>query len=141
MSRDTLLAKASAEIVEFHRFFVAWYNEATAADTDFSRCERVFAEGFHMIPPSGAIFGRTQTVELLRSNKAKFDGEFAISIEDIRARWQAGDAILVTYIEFQQRGTEASRRLATALFTESPSAPCGVQWQHLQETWLQMPET
>lgn len=141
MTDGTLLQKASEEIVDLHRFFVAWYNTATSGGVDFNRCQAAFGDGFHIITPTGGVFDRTQTIEMVRSNHATFDGDFEIAIEDIEARWQSGDALLVTYVEVQWRGGEHSRRLATALFTESASAPCGVEWRHLQETWLQMPGT
>ncbi|MBD9597381.1 hypothetical protein IB270_31615 [Ensifer sp. ENS05] len=139
MPSGELFAKASAEIIEFHRFFVAWYNSATASKEDFSRCEQVLGAGFHIVPPSGAIFDRAQTIELIRSNYASFHGDFAITIEDIQLRWEAGSFALLTYVEAQRRGGDTSRRLATALFEECSSAPCGVQWQHLHETWVQVP--
>jgi hypothetical protein len=136
-----LFARASAEIVAFHRFFVKWYDAATADAVDFGRCEQVFGRDFHMIPPSGRIFSRAEAIELIRSNRASYNGDFSIDIEDIRPGWEAGDAIVVTYVEAQSRAGKKSRRQASALFTASSSAPEGVEWQHLHETWLQMPET
>jgi hypothetical protein len=137
----SLFDRASAEIIDFHRFFVAWYDAATADTTDFGRCEQVFGQGFHMIPPTGRVFERDATIELIRSNRASFNGDFSIKIEDIRSGWEAADMIVVTYIEAQVKGGKSSRRQASALFTSSSSAPNGVEWRHLHETWLQMPET
>jgi hypothetical protein len=94
-----------------------------------------------MIPPTGSIFDRDATIELIRSNKSSFNGDFSIEIEDIRSGWEAADMIVVTYIEAQVKGGKSSRRQASALFTSSSSAPNGVEWRHLHETWLQMPET
>jgi hypothetical protein len=136
-----LFRRASAEIAAFHRFFVEWYDAVTANDVAFDRCESAFGREFHMIPPSGRIFDRGETIELIRSNRASYNGDFSIEIEDIRPCWEAGDAIMVTYVEAQVRSGAKSRRQASALFTLSSSAPEGVEWQHLQETWLQMPES
>jgi hypothetical protein len=137
---STLFERASAEIIAFHRFFVEWYDAATADAVDFGRCEQVFGPAFHMIPPTGKLFDRAETIALIRNNRAAYNGDFSIAIEDIRPRWEAGDAIMVTYVEAQTRSGKNSRRQASALFTASSSAPSGVEWQHLQETWLQMPE-
>ncbi|PZM12505.1 hypothetical protein [Rhizobium tubonense] len=137
----SLFERASAEVIAFHRFFVAWYDAATADTTDFGRCEQVFGQGFHMIPPTGRIFDREATIDLIRSNRGSFNGDFSIEIEDIRCGWEAADTIVVTYIEAQVRAGISSRRQASALFTSSSSAPNGVEWRHLHETWLQMPET
>jgi hypothetical protein len=133
--------RASAEIIAFHQFFVAWYDAPTADATDFGRCELVFGQGFHMIPPSGRLLDREATIDLIRSSRASYNGDLSIEIEDIRCGWEAADMIVVTYIEAQVRAGVSSRRQASALFTSSSSAPNGVEWRHLHETWLQMPET
>jgi hypothetical protein len=138
---SSLFARASAEIIAFHEFFVGWYDAATADVPDFSRCENVLGEGFQMIPPAGRVFDRAATLDLIRTNRATFDGDFSIDIEDIRAGFETDDSIVVTYVEVQCRSGVWSLRQASALFTKSSSAPSGVQWRHLQETWLQAPET
>ena len=138
---SALFGRARAEIIAFHEFFVGWYDAATADATDFGRCEKVFGEGFQMIPPTGRVFDRAATIDLIRANRASFDGDFSIAIEDIRPGFETDETIVVTYVEVQCRRGIWSRRQASALFTTSSSAPSGVQWRHLQETWLQAPET
>jgi len=141
MSQESsLFRKASAEVIDFHRFFEAWYDAATADDTDFGRCEHTFGQAFHMIPPTGRVFDRPETIELIRANRASFHGNFSIEISDIRATFETEDMIVLTYVEAQMRADKYSRRQASALFTASSSAPNGVEWQHLHETWLQMPD-
>jgi hypothetical protein len=136
----TLLQRATAEIIDFHRFFVAWYEAGTAGSVDFGRCEQVFGEGFQMIPPTGRVFGRAETIALIAANRATFHGDFAIDIDEIRPAWEAEGAILVTYVERQQRAGINTARRATALFSERSSAPHGVEWRHLHETWMQTAE-
>lgn len=136
----TLFERASAEIVSLHRFFVEWYDKATAADADFNLFERAMGADMQMIPPSGVVLDRQAVVGYVRSNRGAFDGDFAIGIADIRPAWEAGGAILVTYIERQERAGVKTARRATALFTESSSAPNGVEWRHLHETWMQAEE-
>ncbi|MGV1791164.1 DUF4440 domain-containing protein [Rhizobium sp. A37_96] len=138
--QSPLFRKASAEVVDFHRFFEGWYDAATADGIDFGRCERTFGQAFRMIPPTGRIFDRNETIELIRANRASFRGDFTIEISDIRASFETDDAIVLTYVEAQSRAGKYSRRQASALFTASSSAPNGVEWQHLHETWLQMPD-
>ena len=138
---SSLLERATTEIFDFHRFFVAWYDAATADATAFDRCERAFGPGFHMIPPTGSIFDRAQTVAIIRGNRATFHGDFAIEISDIAAVWEEAGAIAVTYIEKQERAGVKTSRRASALFTESSSAPHGVEWRHLHETWMQTVES
>ncbi|MDE1995312.1 MAG: hypothetical protein KGI75_22610 [Rhizobiaceae bacterium] len=143
MSEDklTLFQHAEAEIVGLHRFFANWYNADKADKLDFSRFERAIGEGFRMVvPDSGKILDREAVLAYVRNNRGSFHGEFIIEIEDVSAGWEADDVIVVTYIEAQFRGGQWSRRRASALFSRSSSAPNGVEWRHLQETWLQMPE-
>ncbi|NLR97846.1 DUF4440 domain-containing protein [Rhizobium sp. P38BS-XIX] len=142
MSQESsLFQKARAEVIDFHRFFEAWYDAETAGSTDFDRCERTFGHAFRMIPPTGRIFDRAETIELIRTNRASFRGDFSIEISDIHSSFETENTIVLTYVEAQMRAGKYSRRQASALFTASSSAPNGVEWQHLHETWLQMPET
>ena len=138
---SSLFDRARAEIIAFHQFFVAWYDAPTADNTDFDRCEQAFGQGFQMIPPTGRVFDRAATIELIRSNRASFNGDFSIEIADICPAWEASGAILLTYIEKQERRGVRTARRVTALFTESSSAPHGVEWRHLHETWMQAVET
>lgn len=133
----TLFDRASAEIVALHRFFVEWYDRGTAEAADFSLFECVMGPGMQMIPPSGAVLDRDQVIGHVHANRGAFDGDFAIEIADIRPAWQAGNAIVVTYVEKQRRAGGTTARRASALFTENPSTPNGVEWRHLHETWMQ----
>lgn len=137
----SLFSRASAEIVDLHRFFVDWFVEARAGAVDFSRFEAVMGEGLTMVAPSGHILDREAVVGHVRDSRATCDDGFTIEIEDIRPGWQTTDTIVVLYVEAQLRGGKHSRRQSSAVFTTSSSAPNGVEWRHLHETWLQVPES
>ncbi|MER9653804.1 hypothetical protein NKJ26_09830 [Mesorhizobium sp. M0152] len=137
---DTLFSRASAEVIDLHRFFVGWFVAARADEVDFSRFERAMGEGFAMVAPDGQVLDRAAVVDHVRSSRATCDDGFAIAIEDIRPGWQSADTIVVFYVEAQLRAGRHSRRQSSAVFTISSSAPNGVEWRHLHETWLQMPE-
>ena len=141
LSDRSLFDRVSTEIVELHVFFVDWYDKSTCGSTDFSRFDRVMGPGMRMIPPSGDMLDRDAVVGYVRDNRGTFDGDYAIEIADIRPAWEANGAIAVTYIEKQQRRGISTARRASALFTESSSAPNGVEWRHLHETWMQTAET
>lgn len=136
----TLFEKARAEVVEQHRFFVDWFVEERAGRVDFDRFDRSMGDGFCMITPSGSVLDRDAVIDYVRACRATCDAEFTISIEDVWPGWQTTDAIVVHYIEAQLRGGKHSRRQASAIFTLSASAPEGVEWRHLHETWLQAPQ-
>lgn len=136
----SLLSRASVEVVDLHRFFVDWFNAASADNADFRRFESVMGKGFQMVAPDGQVLDRDAVLDHVSASRASCDGDFTISIEHIRAGWQAGDTIVVCYVEAQQRAGKHSRRRSSAVFTTSSSAPNGVEWRHLHETWLQVPE-
>jgi hypothetical protein len=140
MSQSPLFIRARNEVVQLHEFFVAWYDSATAATVDFARFEAVMGPGMTMIPPSGIMLERDAIIAYVRDSRATFSGDYAIEISDVAPAWQAGDAIVVTYIEKQDRRGIKTARRASALFVESSSAPNGVEWRHLHETWMQMAE-
>jgi len=135
----SLLSRASAEVVDLHRFFVDWFDKRRCDTADFSRFERVMGEDFSMVVPSGQLLDRAAVLGHVKASRGTFDGDFAISIEDIRPAWQSGDVIVLTYVEAQQRAGQASRRRSSTIFTANSSAPNGVEWRHLHETWLQVP--
>lgn len=138
---QTLFSRASAEVIDLHRFFVDWFVAARADTVDFARFERVMGDGLSMVTPDGKVLDRAAVVDHVRSSRAICDDGFAISIEDIRPGWQDADTIVVFYVEAQLRAGKHSRRQSSALFTISSSAPNGVEWRHLHETWLQVPES
>ncbi|UCI10584.1 hypothetical protein [Mesorhizobium sp. B1-1-8] len=136
----TLFSKASAEIVDLHRFLVDWFVAGRAAKAEFSRFEAAMGEGFAMVAPDGKVLDRDTVLDHIRSSRASCDEGFAVWIEDIRLGWHNMDTIVVFYVEAQLRDGQRSRRRSSAVFTTSSSAPNGVEWRHLHETWLQVPE-
>ena len=136
----SLFSRASAEIIELHRFFVDWFVAARADAVEFGRFEAVMGEGLTMVAPNGQILDRAAVVGHVLTSRATCDDGFAISIEDIRPGWQDANTIVVFYIEAQLRAGKHSRRQSSAVFTTSSSAPNGVEWRHLHETWLQAPD-
>ena len=140
MSQSALFIRARDEVVSLHEFFVAWYDKATADATDFDRFDKVMGPGMKMIPPGGDMLERDAVVSYVRDNRATFDGDYAIEIADVEPSWEAGGMIVVTYIEKQERRGIRTARRASALFVESSSAPNGVEWRHLHETWMQTAE-
>jgi hypothetical protein len=137
MSRDrSLLACAETEIVGLHEFFVHWFASPAAADGDFERCELVLDEDFGRIAPNGHFYRRAEMIEQIRTARGLTDASFQIAIEEIAPIWQSGDAILLHYVEIQLRGGSRTRRRSSVLFLRRATAPNGVVWRHLHETWI-----
>jgi hypothetical protein len=133
MPAASLADKAEAEVHRLHAFFVAWFRGEAA---DFSDCERAFAGDFRMVTPDGAVHARAAVVDRLRAARASTDVDFAIEIAEPRLAWLRDDAVLLEYVERQHRDGQATARRATGLFIRAESAPAGVLWRHLQETWI-----
>ncbi|SDR60144.1 hypothetical protein SAMN05444161_7328 [Rhizobiales bacterium GAS191] len=134
----SLLDCATAEIVERHEFFVRWYTDPSPDGAEFARSETAFDAEFVMVTPDGDAHGHAQVIEFLRGARGSADAGFRIAIEAVEPLWQGEDAILVGYVEAQQRDGLSTRRRSSALFVRSEAAPQGVAWRHLQETWLDM---
>jgi hypothetical protein len=136
MSGQPPLAElARREILALHEFFVAWFRPGPTT-LDFGSCEAAFAPDFRMISPDGMANDRAAVLQRLRQARGSQPPDFAIAISGLAPLWQQGDAILLAYVEEQYRSGSPTRRRSTALFTAEPSAPRGVVWRHLQETWM-----
>ena len=119
------------EIRELHHFFEQWFRgDVQEDDTVFARLADVLAPSFQLISPRGAI------LEGVRGAHGKRGADFRIRIEAVDVRVHAEPLCLVTYEEHQKTPEGWTGRLSSALFQQAPDSPCGVQWLHLQETWL-----
>jgi hypothetical protein len=125
---------ARREVIALHEFFVRWFTSGEGAD--FASCERAFAPDFAMVTPEGKLHGRDAIVAMLRDARGALSPGFAITILDPHPVWTDGDAVLLGYVEQQYRDGRVTRRRSTALFTRDASAPRGVVWRYLQETWM-----
>ena len=134
--KRSLLASAMAEIVERHAFFVRWYSAPSPDSAEFALSETAFDAEFVMVTPDGREHRRAQVIASLRGARSSADASFRIDIEAIEPRWQDQDAILVSYVEAQLRDGRRTRRRSNALFVRQASAPHGIAWRHLQETWM-----
>ena len=136
MSGPAPLAElARREVLALHAFFVAWFRPGPTT-LDFGPCDAAFAPDFRMVSPDGMVSDRAAVLQRLRQARGSQPADFAIAISGLEPLWQQGDAILLAYVEEQYRSGSITRRRSTALFTAEPSAPRGVVWRHLQETWM-----
>ncbi len=135
-------AACAREIEQLHDFFEQWFGaELPATNAASARFEGVLADDFTIIGPDGEEVGRRQILERVNSAHGSKRGQgFRIWIEDIRSREAPDRHCLMTYQEWQQDAEATRGRISTVLFRSRPSAPNGVEWVHLHETWLQGPQ-
>ena len=131
-----LAQRAVREVIELHDFFSVWLRRDTAATGDFARCENAIAADFRMVTPEGEMHLRAEVIERIRSMRASVGSDFRIQILQPSVVWQRDDAVLLEYIEQQYRDGRETNRRSTVLFIDEPTAPCGVLWRHLHETWI-----
>jgi len=137
MSAGTPLAElAWQEVVALHAFFVAWFRGDEPAP-DFASCENGLAKDFRMINPDGSAHERDDVVRSLRAARGKSPPDFRIEVLDPAAIWTGEGCVLLEYTEQQYRDGRTTRRRSSALFLASPTAPRGLEWRHLHETWME----
>ena len=139
-STSSLLQRTCAEIIGLHAFFERWLRASETCELDFERCEMALAANFQMVQPNGCLLERDAVVSTLKALRGSAKPGFTIAIEDIFALWENANAIFVTYVEAQNRGGTSTRRRASAFFLTEDSAPHGVAWRHLHETWMHVTE-
>ena len=141
----SVAAHCEREVRELHTFFEAWFNGTVPSTDDaFSRLPAVLAPDFKLVSPSGRCIDRDQVIELVRTNHPDFkatppDAEVEIRIDRFTVHLETADFILVRYQEWQARGGPATGRQSSAVFRVNDSAPLGLQWIHLHETWITPP--
>ena len=136
LHNNTMEECCRAEIKRLHEFFVEWFTAAIAQD-EWERCHQVLAEDMVMISPSGAISNRSQLEEQLKAAYGSHSGkEFIIDIRNIHLILAEENWCMLTYEEWQLLDAVSTSRRSTALFRSKEDTPHGVEWVHLQETWM-----
>lgn len=130
-----LIAKAKAEVVNRHHFFVEWFT-GRAPEAEMRSSLQAFAPDMIMIEPDGSMIGSDEVKAMVESARGKRSAEFEIRVDVIEARQLGEDTALVIYDEHQVIDGQKSARRSSALFSPAPDAPEGVVWRQLQETWI-----
>lgn len=117
------------EVRQIHAFFERWYAGTAEAD-ELERLD-VLDESFRMIAPDG----RSHTADEVCSAIEADYGRRSIQIE-IRNVWVHPFSPVGMYEEWQTTDGQVTGRISTAVMVEDPSAPNGLRWVHLHETWL-----
>jgi hypothetical protein len=124
------------EIDELHQFFQDWFTGSIPqTEANFARVTAALAPGFVLISPDGALAEYATVIDWLRKGYGTRPG-FRLWVEKIVPRYAASDLALVTYEEWQQRDDRITARLSSAIFRHCPTAPNGVEWLYVHETWL-----
>lgn len=125
------------EIERLHEFFVQWFTATIPKEAFGEACLQAFSPNMSMIPPSGKALDHSQLIQGLLERYACHEGkQFSIEISGMNVILQQDELCIVTYEERQLLNGEETCRTSTATFRNRPDTPCGVEWVHLQETWM-----
>ncbi len=131
MDTSALEAMAIEEVEGLHRSFEQIFaGDASALD----RVDAALASSFAMVPPSGEIVDRAQVLTGLAG--ALGVQQVTIRILNPRLRWASNDGVFVSYEEWQESTSGTTARQATVLFEIDESAPGGLRWVWVHETWV-----
>lgn len=128
-----LAEKALREVRDRHVFFADWL-AGRLAETALDGAMRGFLPNFRRIAPDGSGMDRAALAAWLAAHRGAMPESFAIEIADLRIVLDTSACAAVGYREIQPGQTPPSR-IATALFVPEETAPNGVAWLHVQETW------
>ncbi|MFT7464137.1 MAG: hypothetical protein ACI9EF_002486 [Pseudohongiellaceae bacterium] len=128
----------AAEIADLHGFFADWFVGRIPNDAaTFARCADVMARGFHIVSPSGIKTERDELLDSLRqAHNSNVSGELRIWTKSLTVRSLTETLALAHYEEWQSGHHESRGRISSALLRAKPSAPHGVEWLSVHETWL-----
>lgn len=130
-----LIARAQAEVVNRHHFFVEWFT-GRASEAELKASLRAFAPDMVMIEPDANTIGTDEITAMITNARGKRPADFEIRVELISARLIGSEIVAVVYDEHQVIAGAKSARRSSAVFSADPEAPEGVVWRHLQETWI-----
>lgn len=140
----TLESDAEREVRELHEFFESWFRGELDAD-EFEHPRESLAAEFRMVPPEGNETARDPVLDSIEAGydsapserAADEESPFVIEVHDVRTLRTLDDHCQMTYEEWQRRDGEWAGRRSTALFRREESAPNGVVWVDLHETWIE----
>lgn len=125
------------EVEEFHQFFQDWFTGVLPRTPKaFARFSDQLADDFEIITPRGDRIAKPALVTGLEQAHGKLPATMKIWIRHCRVRPLGNGLWLATYEEWQNKGGEERGRLSSAVFREHATAPNGMLWLHVHETWL-----
>ncbi len=128
--------KCTREVIALHQFFEGWLKGELPKDQSvYTRFVNVVGAGFVLISPNGTLTEREPLLKSLYEAHSSRQN-FRIWIEKPQLHHQHGDITVITYEEWQEIDGKMTARLSTAIFCDSSSAPNGVVWLHVHETWM-----
>jgi hypothetical protein len=135
----TMEKRCRREIDALHEFFEGWFNgRIDNSEAEFSRFEGALAPDFTMVTPGAELVQRAALLASLRAAHGSRSARerFRILIQATAGRALSAELAHFTYEEWHESADGQRGRLSSVLFEADASAPGGVRWLFVHETWL-----
>lgn len=120
------------EVIELHDYFEAYFlGEVDGLD----RVESALAPDFTMAGPSGSTSSRAETIAMIEAGRAHTES-LKMTITEPQLLLEDHATLVATYVENQQWSDASNQRLTTVVFGKDSSAPNGLLWRRIHETWI-----
>jgi len=123
------------EVLELHEAFERWFRREGGQES-MDRIRKAFHEDLSYIGPGGGRVGRDELLRRLQDMRGAMP-DIHIEVSALEELHRIGDWLVATYHETHRRGEETTLRSTTVIFKVDPSAPRGVRWLHVHESWLE----
>ncbi|MEV4164750.1 hypothetical protein [Nonomuraea dietziae] len=131
----TLADACRAEIVRHHRVIEDWLT-GRGARADLPAFADAHTPAFTLITPDGEALPLPRVLAMIEAAYGAVP-TLAISIRDVTVVASAESFVVATYEE-HHGGQNASVRRATVVLVRDTTAPHGLRWTHLHETWTRL---
>lgn len=120
------------EVIELHDCFEEYI---TGTIDSLERAEVALAADFTMVAPSGDTSSRSEVITEIEDAHARLPS-LKMTITHPELLFEDDATLVAAYVENQQYGEGSNRRRATVVFVKDDSAPNGLLWHRIHETWL-----
>jgi hypothetical protein len=133
--RAALPELAAREVSSLHRFFERWLSGTVPRDErEFQRVTSALDPGFTLVSPDGDEARHSELVPRLFALHGARPGA-RIWTEGFEVVAEAEELLVARYLERQLSGDVSTTRIGTVVFRTDPTAPNGVAWLRVHETW------
>ena len=128
------------EVERMHVFIEDWIGGLRQNISPFTEA---LAEEFTFVPPSGSVLDREEAIAAMEAaDDAHADSSpsFRVDVQDAEVQLSVYGMHLVTYREHQRIDGEWHSRTSSVWLRETTRTATGLEWVHLHETWLEVPD-
>lgn len=120
------------EIDDLHAVFEAYFLGTVDA---LDRVEEVLADDFTLVGAHGVTSDRAATMAAIRDGHGHTEA-LRIVCSGHRLLWEADDVIVAAYVETHELADRSNHRQSTVVFRRDATAPNGLRWVRVHETWM-----